>query len=145
VEDYVALTYRYENRAIGTLEAGSAIRGRDPLGEVNRVYGDRGQIVLTSPTRLYLTGEVAGRATPEAAGLAAGQWHELPAEEADPTRGRGSAVEGFARAVLDGRPPPVRAEDGRAALEVIVAAYRSGQEGRPIDLPLVAAGARRDR
>ena len=33
----------------------------------------------------------------------------------------------------------------RAALEVIVAAYRSGQEGRPIELPLVAAGARRDR
>jgi predicted dehydrogenase len=41
--------------------------------------------------------------------------------------------------VLDGRPPPVSAEDGRAALEVIVAAYRSGQEGRAIELPLVAA------
>jgi predicted dehydrogenase len=137
VEDYIALTYRYANRAIGTLEAGSAIRGRDPLREANRIYGQRGQIVLSSPVRVYLT--------EEAAGLAPGQWHELPAEPEDPTRGRGAAVEGFARAVIEGHPPPVAAEDGRAALEVIVAAYRSGQEGRPIDLPLVAAGARRDR
>jgi predicted dehydrogenase len=137
VEDYVAVTYRYANRAIGTLEAGSAIRGRDPLREVNRVYGQHGQVVLTSPTRVYLTRE--------ADGLAAGQWHELAPEEEVPTRGRAAAVEGFARAVLDGHAPPVSAEDGRAALEVIVAAYRSGQEGRPIDLPLVAAGARRDR
>ena len=137
VEDFVAVTYRYANRAIGTLEAGSAIRGRDPLREVNRIYGELGQIVLTGPTRLYVARD--------AAGFAAGQWHELPPEEEDPTRGRAAAVEGFARAVLDGQPPPVSAEDGRAALEVIVAAYRSGQEGRPIDLPLVAAGARRDR
>jgi predicted dehydrogenase len=137
VEDFVAVTYRYANRAIGTLEAGSAIRGRDPLREVNRIYGELGQIVLTGPARLYLARD--------AAGFAAAQWHELPPEEEDPTRGRAAAVEGFARAVLDRQPPPVSAEDGRAALEVIVAAYRSGQEGRPIDLPLVAAGARRDR
>src|SRR5919199_5288868 len=39
VEDYVAVTYRYANRAIGTLEAGAAPRGRDPLGGGNRIYG----------------------------------------------------------------------------------------------------------
>lgn len=137
VEDFVAVTYRYANRAIGTLEAGSAIRGRDPLREVNRVYGELGQVVLTTPARLYLTREWGE--------YAPGQWHELPAEAEDPTRGRAAVADGFARAVLDGTPPPVSAEDGRAALEVIVAAYRSGQEGRAVELPLVAAGARRDR
>jgi predicted dehydrogenase len=133
VEDFIALTYRYENGAIGTLEAGSAVRGRDPSREVNRIYGSEGQIILTDPPTVFVTGEVAG--------LKAREWQELPpiAERLD---GRTAIVDGFARAVLAGEPPPVRAEDGRAALEVIVAAYRSGEEGRPVDLPLQLAHAR---
>jgi len=128
VEDYIAVTYRYTNGAIGTLEAGSAIRGRDPVGEVNRIYGEAGQITLGNPARIYVTREVAG--------LAAGAWQDVPAPPRDRAGGRAAIVDGFARAVLGGQAPPVRAEDGRAALEIIVAAYQSGQEHRPIALPL---------
>ncbi|HEY3082039.1 MAG TPA: Gfo/Idh/MocA family oxidoreductase [Chloroflexota bacterium] len=130
VEDFIALTYRYANGAIGTLEAGSALRGRDPLREVNRIYGREGQIVLTDPPKLFVTGQVEG--------LKPGEWQELPPLE-ERLDGRTAIVDGFARAVLAGQPPPVRAEDGRAALEVIVAAYRSGEEGRPLHLPLQLA------
>jgi predicted dehydrogenase len=135
VEDYIALTYRYDNGAIGTLEAGSAVRGRDPLREVNRIYGRDGQVLLTDPPQLFV---VEARE-----GLKPREWQELPPapERLD---GRTAIVEGFARAVLAGEPPPVRAEDGRAALEIILAAYRSGEEGRPVHLPLqVAAAGRR--
>ena len=122
VEDFVALTYRYDNGAIGTLEAGSAVRGRDPLREPDRIYGSEGQVLLSNPPRVFQNGE----------------WRDLEPVEGvlDP---RTAAVEGFARAVLDGIPPLVSAEDGRAALEIVVAAYRSGEEARPVHLPLVSA------
>jgi predicted dehydrogenase len=73
-------------------------------------------------------------------GLTPGEWQELPPLDGRPSP-RAAIVDGFAGAVLAGQPPPVRAEDGRAALEVIVAAYRSGEEGRPVHLPLHLARA----
>jgi predicted dehydrogenase len=42
----------------------------------------------------------------------------------------------FARAVAAGEPPPVTGHDGRAAVEIILAAYRSAATGRPVRLPL---------
>lgn len=128
VEDYIAVTYRYENGAIGTLEAGSAIRGRDPFGAYNRIYGEDGQIVLSNPPKIYLTRESAG--------LQARVWQDLTVPQSTREGGRVAIVDGFARAVLAGQTPPVRAEDGRAALEIIVAAYQSGREHGPINLPL---------
>ena len=47
VEDFIAATYRYDNGAIGTIEAGSAIRGRDPRHDVDRIYGTAGQILIS--------------------------------------------------------------------------------------------------
>lgn len=129
VEDYLAMTYRYTSGAIGTLEAGSAIRGRDPMREVNRVYGEKGQILLGNPPQVYITEATAG--------LKAGDWQPLPvAEPGQKGGGRVAIVEGFAGAVLAGKAPPVRAEDGRAALEIILAAYTSGEEHRVVTLPL---------
>jgi predicted dehydrogenase len=120
VEDFIALTYRYQNGAIGTLEALSAVPGRDPLREVNRVYGTKGQVLLGDPPRFYT------RET--------GEWRDVPFEAEDGVLGRTQIVDGFASAVLEGRPPPVAAEDGRAALEVIVAAYRSAREHAPVEI-----------
>lgn len=128
VEDYVAITYRYANGAIGTLEAGSAVRGRDPLRETNRIYGEAGQIILGTPPRIFVNEERDG--------LRAGEWQDVPVVPDAGAGGRAAIVDGFARAVLAGQEPPVRAADGRAALEIILAAYRSGQEHRAIELPL---------
>ena len=43
-------------------------------------------------------------------------------------------VEEFAEAVLAGKEPPVTGEDGRRALEIVVAAYESGLKKAPVDL-----------
>lgn len=128
VEDYIVVTYRYANGAIGTLEAGSAMRGRDPFGEANRITGETGQILLGNPPRIFLTQAVAG--------LKVGEWQEVPAPPRERTSGRAAIVDGFAEAVLSGRTPPVQGQDGRAALEIILAAYQSGREHRAIALPL---------
>jgi predicted dehydrogenase len=42
----------------------------------------------------------------------------------------------FAQALASGAPPPVTGQDGRAAVEIIVAAYQSAALGRPVRLPL---------
>src|SRR5215204_5560942 len=70
VEDFIAVTYRYNSDAIGTIEAGSAIRGRDPLHDVDRIYGTAGQILLGDRLQIYTTADTAG--------LVTNQWQELP-------------------------------------------------------------------
>jgi predicted dehydrogenase len=133
VEDYVAVTYRYDNGAIGTLEAGSAIRGRDPLREVNRMYGDAGQFLFGKPARIFVSNEQEG--------LKAGEWQDLLVTADTSAGDRAALIDGFAGAVLHGRPPLVHAEDGRAALQIALAAYQSGQEHRTITLGPVAQPA----
>jgi predicted dehydrogenase len=47
-------------------------------------------------------------------------------------------VGGFVDAVLAGRPVPISGEDGLRALEVVMAAYRSAELGRPVAIAEVA-------
>jgi predicted dehydrogenase len=44
----------------------------------------------------------------------------------------------FGAAMAAGQPPPVTGEDGRAAIEVVLAAYRAADTGQAIRLPLEA-------
>jgi predicted dehydrogenase len=126
VEDFIAVTYRYDNGAIGTIEAGSAIRGRDPLHDVDRVYGTAGQILLGDSLRVYSS---AGTGD-----IPAGEWHEMPVKPQTPEEQQIAMVDGFAGPLVRGELPTVSAEDGLAALAIVLAAYQSGAEGRPISL-----------
>ena len=45
-------------------------------------------------------------------------------------------INSFVQWVLNGTPPVVTAQDGRAAVEIAEAAIRSGKSGRPVELPL---------
>src|SRR5215213_7652352 len=126
VEDFVAVTYRYDNDAIGTIEAGSAIRGRDPLHDVDRIYGTAGQILLGDTLRVYSgagTGDISAR-----------KWHEMPVKPQTAEQQQIAMVDGFAGPLVRGEPPTVSAEDGLVALAIVLAAYQSGAEGRPISL-----------
>ncbi len=127
VEDTLAATLRYTNGAVGVIHAGSVMRGgahQDVRGP--RIYGTKGQIILSDPPLIYRT-EV-----PEGGILNA--WSEL--KVAGPKGDREQMIQHFAQAVLEDGKPPVTGEDGRKALEIIVAAYRSGETGQPVELPL---------
>jgi predicted dehydrogenase len=126
VEDYIAVTYRYGNGAIGTIEAGSAIRGGDPLHDIDRIYGTAGQLLLGEPLQIYTT--VA------AAGLPLNQWYELPVAPLTAEEPKTAMIDGFAGPILLGERPMVVAEDGVAVLAIVLAAYQSGAERRPITL-----------
>ncbi len=126
VEDFIAVTFRYDNDAIGTVEAGSAIRGGDPLHDVDRIYGTAGQILLGEPPQIYTTVATAG--------LSANQWQELPVVPLTAEEQQTAMVDGFAGPIVLGDRPTVAAEDGEAVLAIVLAAYQSGAEGRPITL-----------
>jgi predicted dehydrogenase len=128
VEDYIAVTARYDNGAIGTYLAGSAVPGRGHgIGRGDRIIGTEGQIILGHPIQLYLNEARAG--------FPAREWQEVPIEE-EPGSELSKRVRNFAAAVLAGQKPPVTGEDGRDALEFILAAYRSGERHEPVTLPL---------
>ena len=126
VEDFVAVTYRYDNAAIGTIEAGSAIRGGDPLHDVDRIYGTAGQLLLGDTLRVFSTASTDG--------IPAGAWHEFPVAPLTDEERQIAMVDGFAGPIARDEPPTISAEDGLAVLSIVLAAYQSGAEGRPITL-----------
>jgi predicted dehydrogenase len=68
-----------------------------------------------------------------------GEWETVydHAEVEDPRQKAFSdEVRDFVRCIVDDTPPPVRGADGRAAVEICLAAYRSSETGEAVKLPL---------
>ena len=97
-------------------------------GSPNRIIGEKGHIVFGNPPQIYLR-EAWGT-------IPAETWHELPA--GGDGGGRAGMIDKFVQAIWEDRDPPVTGWDGRAALEIAVAAYRAGRSHQPVDLPLDA-------
>ena len=62
------------------------------------------------------------------------QWQELPVVPLTTEEQQTAMVDGFAGPIVLGGKPTVSAEDGLAVLAIVLAAYQSGAEGRPITL-----------
>jgi predicted dehydrogenase len=137
VEDFLTAAIRYTSGAIGSIFAGSAFTGRTDQGErhPDRILGKEGQILLSSPLRLFTKKAApAGSLWENSPEIVPEKWQEIDA--GPKTDARQLMMEDFVRAVKAGKEPPITGEAGRAALEVILAAYKSGEEGRPVNLPL---------
>jgi UDP-N-acetyl-2-amino-2-deoxyglucuronate dehydrogenase len=130
VEDTVGVVIRYTNDAIGVIQAGSAMRGgahEDRPGP--RVYGTKGQLILTDHEPLVWMAEPLE-------GSRRGAWQAV--RHSGPRGDRSEIVRRFAAAALSGEEPPSTGLDGRRALEIVLAAYRSGERHEPVELPLEA-------
>jgi len=126
VEDFIAVSLRYDNGAIGNMMASSCARGGKGTG--NRIYGTDGQIVFEGKKALevYTTKDVPY--------LKANEWTALKLDAVDE---RQIAIERFAESAFEGRPADIPGEEARRTQEVILAAYRSGELRQPVTLPLV--------
>jgi predicted dehydrogenase len=126
VEDVAVASLRYENKAIGVVEGSSCYVGR--ADEHHVVFlGTKGQL------RFLLWGGKAEVYLAEAAsGLPAGEWVTREFQDATLVE----FYEDLADALRAGRTPPVTGEDGRKALEIVMAIYRAGETGEAVTLPL---------
>ena len=136
VEDFFSLTLRLENGALAVISGSSCIPGADASGirgtkyEGISMFGTEGQMRFEKDClRVYTEREVDG--------LKRGEWTNMPFPEATGNNSFLHYIDNFAEAVLKGRSPDYPAEEeGRKNLEIILAAYKSGEIRKPIDLPL---------
>jgi predicted dehydrogenase len=119
VEDVAALWLRYENGALGTVNASSCARGADIVEF--RLWGRDGHLSLTPPYQFYSLRLVDGKRP--------GQWHTFSGVRGVAQRDV-EYFQRFADRISRGEAPDVTAEDGLAAQAIVEAGYRSAQTGR---------------
>ncbi len=139
MEDMALVTIRFENDRVGEVHTGYYMTGgSDDRAEL---YGDRGTIFLD----LYRRNEI--KVHSHVGYGAIGQSMFQPSEGAD--RGWSFPIPDerydlgyyheqrhFLQCILEGKRPMVNFDDGRATLEIILAAYQSHDTSETVRLPL---------
>lgn len=134
VEDFIAMTMRYTNGALGTFMATSCAPGASKIGirgtraAGNRIFGMAGQIAFEDNELLVYTEN-------EVEGLARGEWTQLTFSAMSDDDSYVAYFDRFAQAVFENRAPDAPAQEGRRNLEIFLAAYESGRTGMPVLLP----------
>ncbi|NPV08671.1 MAG: Gfo/Idh/MocA family oxidoreductase [Anaerolineae bacterium] len=129
VEDLVDALVEFESGALGVIQASTALYPGFP--ERLDVHGTRGSAVLEGSALAQWA--VVGQAVESGAGA-------LPTGHADPGaighKGHVPVIQDFVDAILQDREPMVSGRDGLETLELVMAVYKSAQEGREVTLPL---------
>jgi UDP-N-acetyl-2-amino-2-deoxyglucuronate dehydrogenase len=141
VEDTALALLRFESGAVATLEASTSVF--PGLPERLEVSGRRGTAIvedgrLVTSELMKDRGDVGAYGAPPKAGDAAGPGGAADAA-AIGSAGHRRQIADVVAAIRDGREPLVTGADGRAALEVAVAVYRSAREGRALGFPVDAS------
>ncbi|MDT7897190.1 MAG: Gfo/Idh/MocA family oxidoreductase, partial [Armatimonadota bacterium] len=125
--DCVLVTFRFRNGALGLLHA-SQVSALGGYG--GRVDGEKGSLLFPS-----FWGKDAHLIVRTAEGERIFHADDLATES--PVR---QELEEFVASVRERRPPAITGEDGRAAVELALAAYRSMETGSVVHLPLADEG-----
>lgn len=129
VEDTLSAVVEYENGATGVIQATTSVYPGYPRRlEIN---GDKGSVVLdeTSVVRWDVEG-----AESEASVVSEPTAHGASAPAAISAEGHVRQIADMINAVRTGKKPLSGLSEGRKAVDVILAIYRSAEEGRPIEL-----------
>ena len=126
-EDCAVVSLRFRSGAIGSFSCSWSAKGPQ-REETLQIFGPRGAILTEDHTRsLRLSSE-----TPPP-GLEDVREFVFPIDQAESIR---LAIAAFLTSLQSGAEPPITGEDGRAALELSVAAYESARTGLPVHLPI---------
>lgn len=128
VEDHALITYRYPQELLAVQQTSWDELAGDATVEI---YGDQGTIIATGADIASTRHGTQGSPV-KVFRASSGQW-EYP--EVSLQLNRTELVAGpFIDCLVEGRPSPVPARWGRAAVEMMLAAYRSSTEGRAVEL-----------
>ena len=124
----------YPDLALVTLHFASGAKGLLHSGQVSAIGGYGGRVDCEGGSLVFATiwGAEAGIRMCTTGGEAT----FLPASELKVETPVTHELRDFVDCILNDTPPPVPGEEGRAAVEVAVAAYRSIETGGPVTLPL---------
>lgn len=142
-EDTATIALRFTSGAVGAIIATTCATPGFP--QELRVYGDAGhaRIVGDRPVEWVVdTAHWSGPSDPESAAQAAdGSGGEpaspgvfAPATWGTDARGHIRQYADIVAAIREGRPSSIDGEEGRAAVEIVTAAYESDRTGRAVDL-----------
>lgn len=135
VEDTAVACLRFANGALGIIEATTSVH--PGLPKTIAIHGDRGTVVVEQDDvlRWELTPELPeDRILKErfAQKIGASGGSSNPA--AISHTGHARQLADFVRAIENGTPPAVDGREGRKAVEIILAIYRSAEAGKTIEL-----------
>lgn len=142
VEDMINVVLRYSNGAIGTIDTANYAPGGGEA-HVLRIYGSQGQLQIARNSELKAFVELPFEGRDGLPSLTATEWHDVPTQTAG--NARTLLLEDFVRSLLAGQEPPVAGRDGRAALEIVLAAYASATKGDTVALAVTAPAGSSDR
>jgi predicted dehydrogenase len=127
-EDLGVAALKFAGGALGIVEAATTLYPAN-LEETLAVFGETGTAVINGVTATELnTWRVAGYTEDEAASL------KQAINSATAKPGHQVILEDLAEAIRTGREPLVNGEEGKKALAIILAIYRSARAGVPVRL-----------
>jgi predicted dehydrogenase len=135
VEDTAVACLRFANGALGVIQATTSVY--PGLPKTIAVHGDRGTVVIEQDDvlRWELTPETAeDRAIKEKFAQKSGASGGSSNPAAISHVGHARQLTDFVQAIEAGRPPLVDGREGRRAVEIILAIYRSAKTGQTVAL-----------
>jgi len=132
MEDVAGAVIKFKNGAIGLIEAASTIYPKN-IEETLSIFGETGSVIIGG----IAVNRVEVWEFPDSEAEKA---QIFASQESDPPNiygfGHREIIADMIRAVKTGGNPAVPGEEGRKALEIILAIYRCQETGRPVRLPL---------
>lgn len=132
-EDLGVAILEYANGALGVIEGSTAIY--PGLSEKVEIHGEKGTAVLEGAqvTSWQLEGEEQRKTGP----LEEPTWKSGAADPKNVAiAGHAAHMADMMDAIDSDRNPAITGEEGRAALEIVLAIYESGKTGKRVSLPL---------
>ncbi|MEM0161990.1 MAG: Gfo/Idh/MocA family oxidoreductase, partial [Candidatus Micrarchaeia archaeon] len=118
---------KFKNGALGTILGSVALRPQENwLG----IYGSKKSVIVGSDLKIVKQWEEEGKSK---------VIDEVKEKEETltPSVGHDGVIEDFLRSIVEDKTPYVTGEEGRKALEIVLAIYKAHKTGSKVSFPLV--------